>query len=174
MIFSDRAETSIHYQPPLPIRSRSKGYKKYEQPDRVYGLIETQNIKTLLDSPYQRTTDSQVKQLRDLLEVSPFKGDRKPLLFPFLLLEAKSATVGDSAGVEMQSAFTIHRLLKVQDELRAATRVDSMWATGPLVWFFGWHGQDWYVKGNFIDYTSGSPHRYVSFSLAPSSRTRRS
>jgi hypothetical protein len=174
MIFSDRAETSIHYQPPLPIRSRSKGYKKYEQPDRVYGLIETQNIKTLLDSPYQRTTDSQVKQLRDLLEVSPFKGDRKPLLFPFLLLEAKSATVGDSAGVEMQSAFTIHRLLKVQDELRAATRVDSMWATGPLVWFFGWHGQDWYVKGSFIDYTSGTPHRYVSFSLAPFSRTRRS
>ncbi|KAL4999862.1 hypothetical protein BDV10DRAFT_200521 [Aspergillus recurvatus] len=166
MIFSDRAETSIHYHPPLPIRSRSKGYKKYEQPDRVYGLIETQNIKTLLDSPDQtRALDSQVKSLRDILEVSPFKGDRKPLLFPFLLIEAKADTMGDSAGVEMQSAFTIQRLLMVQDELRAATRVESMWASGPLVWFFGWHGQEWYVKGSFIDHISGSSPRYIASEL---------
>ncbi|KAL5044206.1 hypothetical protein BDW71DRAFT_209612 [Aspergillus fruticulosus] len=166
MIFSDRSETSIHYHPPLPIRSRSKGHKKYEQPDRVYGLIETQNIKILLDSPDQRRTlDSQVKSLRDILEVSPFKGDRKPLLFPFLLIEAKPDTVGDSAGVEMQSAFTIQRLLMVQDGLRAATRVASMWATGPLVWFFGWHGQDWYVKGSFIDHTDRSSPRYCIVDL---------
>ncbi|KAL6229951.1 hypothetical protein BDW75DRAFT_83468 [Aspergillus navahoensis] len=166
MIFSDRAETSIHYHPPLPIRSRSKGHKKYERPDRVYGLIETQNIKTLLDSPDQRRAfDSQGKTLRDILEVSPFKGDRKPLLFPFLLIEAKADTVGDSAGVEMQSAFTIQRLLMVQDELRTATRFESMWATGPLVWFFGWHGQNWYVKGSFIDRTSGSSPRYCIVDL---------
>ncbi|KAL2869531.1 uncharacterized protein BJX67DRAFT_347534 [Aspergillus lucknowensis] len=166
MIFSDRAETSIHYDPPLPIRSRSRDNQKYERPDRVFGLIETQNIKILLDSPDQRMApDSQVESLRDVLEASPFKGDRKPLLFPFLIVEAKSDTVGDSAGVEMQSAFAIQRLLVVQDELRAATRVESMWATGPLVWFFGWHGQDWYLKGSFIDHVSGPSPRYCILDL---------
>jgi hypothetical protein len=163
MIFSDRAETSIHYDPPLPIRSRKKSSKKYEQPDRVYGLIETQNFKALLDSANKRVTlDSEEQLLRDTLEASPFRGDRKPLLFPFLLIEAKSDTVGDSAGVEMQSAFTIQRLLTVQGELRTATGAETRWLTGPLVWFFGWHGQDWHIKASFVDDAVGSLSKFVS------------
>ncbi|KAL4962169.1 uncharacterized protein BDV14DRAFT_210694 [Aspergillus stella-maris] len=165
MIFSDRAETSIHYNPPLPIRSGKRTKKRYEQPDRVYGLIETQNIKELLDSPYRRTAaDGSQESVRDTLEASPFKGDRKPLLFPFLLVEAKSDTIGDTAGLERQSAFTIRRLITIQDELRAATGKETSWLTGPLVWFFGWHGEDWYVRSSFIDDT-GPSQRYCILDL---------
>lgn len=163
MIFSDRSETSIHYSPPLPIQSRGRNKKKYELPDRVYGLIETENLKALLDSADGRVADDgEEKLLRDTLEASPFKRSREPLLFPFLLIEAKSDTTGDAAGVEMQSAFAIERLLRVQDQLRPAADAETGWITEPVVWFFGWHGQDWYVKGSFINDATGPDPKYVS------------
>ncbi|KAL2808864.1 hypothetical protein BJX63DRAFT_16434 [Aspergillus granulosus] len=175
MIFSDRAETSIHYDPPLPIQSHSTRKKKYEKPDRVYGLIETQNFKALLDATDKRVSlENGGKSLRDTLEASPFKNDRKPLLFPFLLIEAKSDAVGDSAGVEMQSAFAIRRLLTIQDELRAATRAESKWLTGPLVWFFGWHGQDWYIKASFVDDATQPSPKYFILDLWQGNICRRS
>ncbi|OJJ04013.1 hypothetical protein ASPVEDRAFT_54268 [Aspergillus versicolor CBS 583.65] len=166
MIFSDRSETSIHYNPPLPIQSGGRNKKKYELPDRVYGLIETDNLKALLDSADGRVSDDgEEKVLRDTLEASPFKPSREPLLFPFLLIEAKSDTSGDSAGVEMQSAFAIERLLRVQDQLRPATDAETGWITEPVVWFFGWHGQDWYVKGSFISDATGLDPKYCILDL---------
>jgi hypothetical protein len=163
MIFSDRAETSIHYDPALRIESYRRSKKKYEQPDRVYGLWQTENFKELLDSADKRVPlDEDTRTLRHTLEVSPFKRDREPLLFPFLIIEAKSDAVGDSAAVEMQSAFCIRRLLMLQDGLRAATGEESLWQTGPLVWFFTWHGYEWSIKGSFIDGISSPTPRYVS------------
>lgn len=126
-------------------------------------MIETENLKALLDSADGRVADDgEEKLLRDTLEASPFKRSREPLLFPFLLIEAKSDTTGDAAGVEMQSAFAIERLLRVQDQLRPAADAETGWITEPVVWFFGWHGQDWYVKGSFINDATGPDPKYVS------------
>jgi hypothetical protein len=137
--------------------------KKYEKPDRVYGLMQTENFKILLDSADKRVPlDEDIRILRHTLEVSPFKRDREPLLFPFIIIEAKSDTVGDTAAVEMQTAFCIRRLLMLQDGLRAATGEESLWQTGPLLWFFAWHGNEWEIKGSFIDSSSTSTPRYVS------------
>ncbi|KAB8200756.1 hypothetical protein BDV34DRAFT_232037 [Aspergillus parasiticus] len=166
MIFSDRAETSIHYDPPLHIASSRRPIRKYERPDRVYGLRQTENFKVLLDSTDKRVPlDENTRALRHTLEVSPFKRDREPLLFPFLIIEAKSDTVGDSAAAEMQTAFCIRRLLMLQDELRAATGEESLWKTGPLVWFFVWHGHDWIIKAGFIDDRDSSVRRYYTLDL---------
>jgi hypothetical protein len=162
MIFSDRAETSIHYEPGFFTGPYGRPTKKYEQPDRVYGLVQTENFKVLLDSADKRAPlDEDIRILRHTLEVSPFKRDREPLLFPFLIMEAKSDTVGDSAAVEMQTAFCIRRLLMLQDGLRAATGEESLWQAGPLVWFFAYHGHEWSIMASFIDYVGGSIPSYV-------------
>ncbi|KAL5341914.1 hypothetical protein BJX70DRAFT_405308 [Aspergillus crustosus] len=165
-IFSDRAETAVHYEPSLPIQVGRRSKKKYELPDRVYGLNETRNLTQLLASTNTRApVDSDLRLIRDTIEASPFKSDRTPLLFPFLLLEAKSDQVGDSAGAEMQSAFALRRLLCIQDELRAATGTESTWQTGPFVWFLENHGDQWFVKGSFVDDSAGPSPDYCILEL---------
>ncbi|OKL63648.1 hypothetical protein UA08_00507 [Talaromyces atroroseus] len=166
MIFSDRAETSIHYDSSFFIGSYGRPKKKYEQPDRVYGLVQTENFKVLLDSADKRVPlDEDTRILRHTLESSPFKRDREPLLFPFLIVEAKPDTVGDSAAVEMQTAFCIRRLLMLQDGLRAATGVKSRWHAGSLVWFFAYHGNEWSIKASFTDYGDSSIPSYCTVDL---------
>ncbi|KAL4882514.1 hypothetical protein BJY04DRAFT_227141 [Aspergillus karnatakaensis] len=165
-IFSDRAETSIHYNPPLQIGAGRRKPKKYEQPDRVYGLNETRNFTNLLASTNIRApTESYSRSIRDTIEASPFKGDRKPLLFPFLLLESKSGLVGDTAGAEMQSVFAVRQLLQVQNELRLMTGAESEWQSGPFVWFLTHHGEKWYIRGSFADDSAGSLPQYCILDL---------
>ena len=56
--------------------------------------------------------------IRDLIRCSPFKAESDPLLFPFLVLEAKSES--SQAGfddIQTQTAFPIWSLLKLQEGL---------------------------------------------------------
>lgn len=58
--------------------------------------------------------------LGELVRSSPFKDGIEPLLFPFLILEAKSGK--SSSGfreIQMQTAFPIFALLKLQQDLVA-------------------------------------------------------
>ncbi|KAL2837237.1 hypothetical protein BJY01DRAFT_237950 [Aspergillus pseudoustus] len=91
--------------------------------------------------------------ISDILKTSPFKSEADPLLFPFLLLEAKSET--SSSGfdaIQVQSAFPIYALLKIQEELRCC--VD--WQSGeerfePLVWFLASRGDQ--MESNPTNYS---------------------
>jgi hypothetical protein len=164
MLFSDRAEAAIKHDPPLPVLRRKAKQQKWEEPDRVYGLKETDNFKMLLNSADKRASlDSNTRRLRESLEVSPFSQEGEPLLFPFLILEAKSGREGDSAAVEMQTAFCIRRLLKLQHDLRMATEEETLWKSGPLVWFLNWYGERWSIAASFVDNTNGDL-QYVSIS----------
>ena len=96
MLFSDRAEEKIRHDPPLPVTSQPEKRKHYEKPDRVYGLKQTDNLKLLLDSDDKRAvTTTPSPSLRETIEVSPFKPEGKPLLYPFLIIEAKSSKGAD-------------------------------------------------------------------------------
>ncbi|KAL4944074.1 hypothetical protein BDV06DRAFT_188256 [Aspergillus oleicola] len=160
MIFSDRLQTSIHHEQAIPFQSGGKSGKKYEQPDRVYGLYQTENFKMLLNLPDKRLPhDGDRRFLRHTLNVTPYKSDLEPLLFPFILVEAKSDTVGDAAGVDLQSAFSLRRLLLLQEELRAATESETVWRPEPMVWYFSYHGYYWRVGASFVD-TIHSSSRY--------------
>lgn len=149
MLFSDRAQAAIKHAPPLPIR---KGQGS-EEPDRVYGLQDAGSLRRVLNSTGKHAANAgTIQPLRESIEVTPFEDEGERLLFPFLIMEAKSSKQGDAAAVEMQTAFCIQRLLKLQHELRRSTE-DSSGAFEPLVWFVSWFGERWNVAGCFVNDT---------------------
>ncbi|KAJ5748240.1 uncharacterized protein N7511_009936 [Penicillium nucicola] len=160
MLFSDRAEQKIRHDPPLPVFSQSERLKHSEAPDRVYGLKQTDNFKLLLDSDDKRgAAATPCPSLREVMEVSPFEPEGEPLLYPFLVMEAKSSKGADRGEVNMQTAFVIRRLLNVQLDLKLATGEETQWESGPLVWFLAWRGEIWEISAAFVN---ESRSKYVS------------
>jgi hypothetical protein len=105
------------------------------------------------------------KSIGECIRFTPFRPDGEPIVFPFLALEAKSEKGRDGfSDVEMQTAFTIRALLKLQGDLRNATGEDSEWESGPLVWFLSYKGEQWRVAAAYIEYENGVEH-YVSMHL---------
>lgn len=63
------------------------------------------------------------------------------VLYPFIVVEAKSEKAPDSWGsVERQSAFAVRTCLQLQKNLRRETEVDELQC---LVWFFAFKGEEW-------------------------------
>ncbi|KAF3402098.1 hypothetical protein F1880_009829 [Penicillium rolfsii] len=151
MLFSDRAEEAIKHNPGLPVKSRPGQVQNYESPDRVYGLKETADFKSLLDGADKRAPVSE-RSLRDTVEFSPFDPDGEPLLYPFLILEAKSSKGNDNIEAQMQTAFVIRRLLNLQYDLKRAAGEEWQRETEqPLVWFLTWRAEQWNVSAAFIE-----------------------
>lgn len=99
------------------------------KPDLVMGL-------TMMDRCRQYLASTP----RDLTPC-PIEGVH--LMYPFMMFEAKREE--DSNGfrdIEMQSAFALYRVLKIQDDLRKRYAHHE-----PLVWFFGSHGEEWRLYG---------------------------
>ncbi|GCB27320.1 hypothetical protein AAWM_10205 [Aspergillus awamori] len=157
-LFDDRAQEFVVYDELLRSQLPKQG------PDRVLGLQKSRNFDSLLRSPIRHEIAKNPDDtISDILKISPFKSEADPLLFPFLLLEAKSET--SSCGfdaIQVQSAFPIYALLKLQEELRSC--VD--WQSGeerfePLVWFFASRGDQWRVYASHLDTAAdGKPTNY--------------
>lgn len=83
-------------------------------------------------------------------------------MFLFLVLEAKSEKSKDTfTDVEMQTAFSIRTLLKMQWDLKQAAGEGSEWESGPLVWFFANKGEMWRVAAAYI-HDDGLIQHFVS------------
>jgi len=137
-------------------------HKDIQKPDAIFGLRQTRNIENLLHDTRKRElrleleAANQEKQLHELLDPSPLtqpisqKGDQ--LLFPFLVVEAKSGTSdSDWYSIQMQTAFPIKAFLDTQERLRRATGQRSKWHAGPLVWFFANKGEDWSLSAAYME-----------------------
>jgi hypothetical protein len=115
-LFSDRAQEIVLHDAPLQSELPKKG-----QPDRVYGLRATKNFERLLS--IRMGSHSTEDQASKDLKTSPFRQDGEPLLFPFLVLEAKSEKGADSFlhtdSVKNASRFTCRR--RRADELLRRT-----------------------------------------------------
>src|SRR6266536_2230975 len=97
-----------------------------EVPDRVYGLRVTKRLERLLLWTEDKRASSGGKTIGESIRTSPFRPNGEPIIFPFLALEAKSEKGRDGfSDVEMQTAFTIHALLKLQEDLRKAAGEES-------------------------------------------------
>jgi hypothetical protein len=95
------------------------------------------------------------------LKSSPFRGDGEPLLFPFLVLEAKSEKGEDGFGsIEMQTALSIRTLVKLQADLQLAAGEQSTSLGVPLVWFFATKGEHWRVSAAYTTNREQAP-QYV-------------
>jgi hypothetical protein len=95
------------------------------------------------------------------LECGPFREVQDPVLFPFLVLEAKSEEGAGFSHIETQTSFAILKLLNIQLRLKEANGRDSQWGTGPLVWFLSYRGDQWRIAVAYVQPENGVPH-YVS------------
>ncbi|KAF5599882.1 hypothetical protein FPANT_2987 [Fusarium pseudoanthophilum] len=133
-IFDDRAEQGMVCSPALQVELQ----KREVRPDRVYGLQATKRFGRLLE-------------LTQGVRSNPFKPDGEPLIFPFLVIEAKSEKAGSSnSDIQLQTGFAIRELLMIQYELGEAAGEDGNWHGGPLVWFVSYRGEDWRVSAAYI------------------------
>lgn len=167
-LFSDRAEAAIKHDPALPVKPDQGKFQHHESPDRVYGLIQTDNFKLLLDSMDKRATSFE-RPLRETIEFSPFNQESEPLLYPFLVMEAKKSDGAGRKITELQTAFVLRRLLKLQLDLEVVTKEETMWHTGPLVWFLAHRGENWYVSAAFTEPIEHSGTQFVSQRHPPTS-----
>ncbi len=150
-------------EPPVQVSSRARHClppqltaalsKTKEIPDRVHGLRATRRLKRILSSD----------AIADTITTHPFLGDSEPVHFPFLVLEAKSEKGADSlTDAALQTAFSIRKLLVIQDDLRrAAVGAAAGWDAGPLVWFLSNKGEDWSVCIAYIE-TENDCRHFVS------------
>jgi len=155
-LFDDRTQEVIIHDPLL------KSQLPKQEPDRVYGLQATKNFETLLSSPtIVSSADGSNSSLGDSIRSCPFKEGIEPLLFPFLILEAKSEK--SSCGfddIQTQTAFPILALLKLQNDLHSQ-ETGTEPGNPPLVWFFANRGDAWRVYGCCV--SGREPIGYVSF-----------
>jgi hypothetical protein len=153
-LFDDRTQEVIIHDPLL----RSQLPK--QEPDRVYGLQMTNNFEKLFSTSLPSTiSDDPDATLREIVRSCPFKDGVEPLLFPFLILEAKSEKSSNGFNdIQAQTAFPIFALLKLQEDLFAQA-ADSHGADRPLVWFFANRGDAWRVYGCCV--SDGEPTGYV-------------
>ena len=135
-----------------------------KRPDRVLGLLKTKAFQKVLDSLESSTHATGARHGgKSIIRCSPFKECEDPLLFPFLILEAKSErnSKGFNAS-QIQTAFPIWALLKLQEGLQVNLPSDTPTA-GPLVWFISNQGDYWRVYGCYA--TNEECPTYVSFIL---------
>ncbi|KAG4272969.1 hypothetical protein FPRO04_10049 [Fusarium proliferatum] len=138
-LFDDRAEEAIIYSNEL----RAELPKREDRPDRVYGLQVTERLSRLLLAA-------------ETVRSSPFRQDGDPLVFPFLVIEAKSEKGCDAfTDTQVQTAFAIRELLSIQDQLARLAEEDTEWDAGPLVWFLSYKGEQWRVCAAYIHDQNG-------------------
>ncbi|KAH6614659.1 hypothetical protein B0J18DRAFT_439869 [Chaetomium sp. MPI-SDFR-AT-0129] len=155
-LFIDRAEDWVTH--PLELSQR---LPQEQRPDRVYGLRQTKNIERLLE---KKLSDGSL--LEHLLPNQPHDATLgQPLLFPFLVVEAKAGNSPDDwHSIRLQTAFPIFTYLNTQRSLCMATGARSRWLAGPLVWFFTSRGEDWRLSLAYQSRTKGYGSRGSSAS----------
>jgi len=137
-----------------------------QKPDRVYGFRETSRFRCLLDEEVS-VPGLGTHELRDIVECSPFNEMRDQVLFPFLVLEAKSDSGDSFDDIEIQTAFVIKKLLDLQLKLKSTTGERSQWQSGPLVWFLSNRGYDWRVAAAYVEMHGKTSHYVRDFESKP-------
>lgn len=143
-IFSDRAERFI-----IPEKS-IQSVLLDQKPDRVYGLRQTSQFADVLSDLYyaEDGIPSSESYKERMSSISPFGDKCEPLLFPFLILEAKANESPSFQLIQTQTAFPIRALLQLQHELRSHSTILLPF---PLLWFVANKGSEWRVYACFIE-----------------------
>jgi hypothetical protein len=128
-----------------------------ERPDLIYGFVETRRFREALNKlPAESENEIQYRSF--------VKSASYPIIFPFLVCEAKSEQSTDSfRDIEDQTMFTIHTLLKIQEELQNESAKHGISPpTCPMVWFFAYRGANWRIYICYTEKDKKGNSRYVS------------
>ncbi|KAF2095704.1 hypothetical protein NA57DRAFT_79416 [Rhizodiscina lignyota] len=140
-LFDNRAEEMVMYDPLVSQHDVPR------RPDRVVGLKKTRAFANLLDA----SSSSDIRS-------TPFVESQDPLLFPFLVLEAKREKSSEGfEEIQTQTAFPIRELLSLQENIRVTSSQETH-STAPLVWFIASKGDNWRVYSCYT--TDESPNSY--------------
>lgn len=138
-LFDYRAEEGIEYESEI-----ENILKTGKRPDRWPGLRATKRLERILDE----AEGPDGGPVGNSIKTSPLKVNCQPLLFPFLVLEAKSEKSSDMCSkIPLQTSFAIRALLNVQRNLTHATIDNHQSAMKPLVWFLSSKGEIWRLSG---------------------------
>ncbi|KIX06830.1 uncharacterized protein Z518_04806 [Rhinocladiella mackenziei CBS 650.93] len=152
-LFDDRADEEIEH--PSEIEKILKIGKK---PDRLIGLRVTRRLDRILN----QTEGPQGDLIGDSIKTSPFKHGCQPLLFPFILLEAKSEKSPDAfSKINLQTGFAIRALLELQRNLAHATVENRQSGMKPLVWFLSYRGESWRLSGAYVEEREAEPNYHI-------------
>ncbi|OQV09476.1 hypothetical protein CLAIMM_13594 [Cladophialophora immunda] len=142
-LFDDRADEEIQYEDEI----RTK-LAKGKKPDRVVGLRLTKRLDRILHETEGREGDL----IADSIRTTPFQPSMKPLLFPFLLIEAKSEKSPDAfSKIDAQSGFALRSLLQLQRDLLHASAENRQSGVEPLVWYLAYRGEQWRLSGAYVE-----------------------
>ena len=160
-LFSSRIQETVYQLG----QTESQPFNPKKQPDRIHGLQMTTNLEKILQEPYAHDDPPQSppRLIEDVVKTSmTLENGGDPLLFPFLVLEAKGEKGPQGFEyMEVQTAFPIKNALKLQYDLLKTTGNTMDVPGGPLVWFLANHGEDWRVYGATVYEEEGKPN-YVS------------
>lgn len=125
----------------------------------MYGLSQTSRFENILDKVLDDTNQISVAEVRHMvdsgteevlvrnfLQATPFHRHGEPLLFPFLMMEAKSEGGGGFSRCGIQTSLPIWSLLKIQERLsQHGAPLNEL--GGPLLWYIAYLGDEWRVSG---------------------------
>jgi len=141
--------------------SANESDDRRKRPDRVLGLQGTEIFRKYLGRIYAH--DKSTKLVEDVIDIKlPNQRPGAPLLFPFLILEAKAEANKGVTSAEIQTLFPIRNALELQYKLMKTpgNRYDTL--GGPLLWFLFNAATYWRVYGAIVREENNVPH-YVSW-----------
>ena len=147
--------------------NRSEGHLKNRRPDRILGFQETNSLSRRL-AQYDLMAgklgdDPALKTLWETVESTVLNHKGNALLFPFLVIEAKSRYGDSFDACDIQTALPILKMLKIQEDLQAKSQMTLEYG-GPLLWYIAYRGEDWRLSVCYISEKSDE-HLYVSIRL---------
>jgi hypothetical protein len=142
------------------------------KPDRVYGLQQTkfftQALQAITATIQDRVTEEvEVDEIFKAFQFTPFEERARPLIFPFLISEAKTERGDSFDACERQTAFPIWTLLRMQEVLQVMSKQRLTEQGGSLVWFFANRGEEWRLYGCFTDLKEDGKDQQTSYVSPP-------
>jgi hypothetical protein len=160
-IFSSRADEMTSFDsfktfPEESIKSR--------RPDRILGFQETNSFSRRLENHNlmagRLEKEPELETIWETIDSTILNHKGKALLFPFLIIEAKSRTGASFEDCNLQTALPILKMLKIQEDLQKKSQMTLEYG-GPLVWYIAYRGEDWRLSGCYISEKLGGTS-YVS------------
>lgn len=135
-----------------PFQNQSKKSAKASsplkrRPDRIIGFRNTRSFDRRLDPIARRLQDGAgTVTIREMVECTVLNHKSGLLLFPFLVIEAKSERGEPNSACNRQTAFPIWKMLKIQEELQFKSHQTPEYG-GSLLWYISYRGAEWSLSG---------------------------
>lgn len=152
------------------LENDSEEIPKRRRPDRIFGFQETASFcrrlekYNLLAGSRGAENETGLKATGETTQSTVLNHKGNFLLFPFLIIEAKSKKGGSFEDCNIQTAMPILKALKIQEDLQRKSQMTLEYG-GPLVWYIAYRGEDWRLSGCYILHKPGGPS-YVSSAAA--------